>query len=139
MLKLFQKIADALRPRYDPNPQRRAEVVRALSLRPTLSHEEWHRRFAADRGISLDFVRWFRDTCSQYFEYDLSAALPDDRLIDDLGMYDATWGDVDWDILEDYEGRFDAELPAYAQTAILTFGQFMEALWSHAQTQSNVA
>src|ERR1039458_5139567 len=75
MLKVFQKIADVLRPRYDPNPRRRDEVVRFLAQRPVLTHEEWHRLFAADRGIPLDFVRWFRDTCSKYFEYDLSAAL----------------------------------------------------------------
>ena len=133
MLKVFQKIADVLRPRYDPNPRRRDEVVRFLAQRPVLTHEEWHRLFTADRGIPLDFVRWFRDTCSKYFEYDLSAALPDDRLVEDLGMYDATWGDVDWDILEDYESRYDAKIPSDEQPRIKTFGQFLEELWSHAQ------
>ncbi|MBM3861743.1 MAG: hypothetical protein FJ395_19130 [Verrucomicrobia bacterium] len=134
MHKLFLKIADKLRMPYDPNPLRRDEVVRFLSQRPSFSHEEWQARFAPD--IPLDFIRWFREACSRYFEYDLSAALPDDRLVEDLGMYDATWGDVDWDILEDYEGEYDAKIPPDEQLGIKTFGQLLEALWLHTQKQN---
>ena len=94
---------------------------------------EWHRRFAPD--IPLDFVRWFRDACSQHFEYALSAALPDDRLVEDLGMYDATFSDVDMDILEDYEARYRARIPDDGQTHITTFGQFLRTLWLYAQQQ----
>jgi hypothetical protein len=133
MHKFFLKLADKLRMPYDPSPLRRDEVVHFLSQRPTLSHEEWHRRFASD--IPLDFVRWFRDACSQYFEYDLSAALPDDRLVEDLGMRDATFSDVDMDILEDYEARFGAKIPDDAQPRITTFGQFLRVLWLYAQKQ----
>jgi len=122
---------------YDPSPLRCDEVVRFLSQRPSLSHEEWHRRFAGD--IPLDFVRWFRDACSQYFEYDLSAALPEDRLVEDLGLYDATFSDVDMDILEDYEARYGAKIPDDGQTRITTFGQFVETLWSYAQKQTHAA
>ena len=129
--KFFLKIADKLRMPYDPSPLRRDEVLCFLSQRPALSHEEWHLRFAPD--IPLDFVRWFRDVCSQYFEYDLSAALPDDRLIEDLGMYDATFSDVDMDILEDYEARYGPKIPDDAQTRITTFGQFLETLWLYAK------
>ena len=131
MRKFFLKIADKLRMPYDPSPLRRDEVVRFLSERPALSHEEWHHRFAPD--IPLDFVRWFRDACSQHFEYDLSAALPDDRLVEDLGMYDATFSDVDMDVLEDYEARYHARIPDDGQTCITTFGQFLRTLWSYAQ------
>ena len=57
MLKIFQKIADVLRPRYDPNPRRRDEVVRFLAQRPVLTHEEWHRLFAATAAFrSTSFV-----------------------------------------------------------------------------------
>ncbi len=90
MLKFLQKVRDAVRSPYDPNPHRRAEVVCFLAQRPSRSHEEWHREFAAAHGIPLSFVAWYRDTCSKYFEYDLSAALPDDRLVEDLGFGDAT-------------------------------------------------
>jgi hypothetical protein len=131
MHSFFLKIADRMRMPHDPSPLRRDEVVRFLSPRPLHSHEEWQHRFAPD--IPLDFVRWFRDTCSQYFEYDLSAALPDDRLIEDLGMYDATFGDVDMDILEDYEARYHAKIPDDGQTRIMTFGQFLRTLWLYAQ------
>jgi len=114
-------------------------VLHFLAGRTALSHEEWHRRFAADRTISLEFVRWFRDTCSKYFEYDLSAALPDDRLVEDLGMYDATWSDVDLDILEDYEARYRTQLSDDGLGSITTFGQLLEALWLQAQSGGNVA
>ncbi len=137
MNNLLLKIADKLRVPYDPSPLRRDEVVRFLSQRPALSHEEWHRRFAPD--IPLDFVSWFRDTCSKYFEYDLSAALPDDRWVEDLGLYDATFGDVDMDILEDYEARYGAKLPDDGHTCFPTFGQFLRALWLYAQKQKNAA
>jgi hypothetical protein len=137
MHKFFLKIADKLRMPYDPSPLRRDEVVRFLSQRPPLSHEEWHRRFAG--GIPLDFVRWFRDACSQYFEYDLSAALPEDRLVEDLGLFDATFSDVDMDILEDYEARYGAKIPDDGQTRITTFGQFLETLWLYAQKQTHAA
>jgi hypothetical protein len=132
MLKVLQKIGEMLPwGHYAPNLRRREEVVGFLAKRPTLSHEEWHCRYAAD--IPLDFVSWFRDACSKYFEYDLSAALPEDRLLEDLGMYKATWGDVDWDILEDYESRYGAKIPTDAQSRITTFGRFLDELWSHAK------
>jgi hypothetical protein len=131
MHKFFLKIVDKVRMPYDPSPLRRDEVVRFLSERPTLSHEDWQRRFTPD--IPLDFVRWFRDACSQYFEYDLSAALPDDKLVEELGMYDATFSDVDMDILEDYEARYHAKIPDDGQTRITTFGQLLQTLWLPAQ------
>jgi hypothetical protein len=131
MHRFFLKIADKLRMPYDPSPLRRDKVVRFLSARPPLSSEEWQHRFAPD--IPLDFVRWFRDACSQYFEYDLSAALPDDRLVEDLGMYDATFSDVDMDIVEDYEARFGVKLPAEGGPSVITFGQLLERLWFYAQ------
>jgi len=131
MPTLFAKIVDRLRLRYDWSRIRRAEVVDFLSQRQPLAHTEWQRRFAPD--IPLDFVCWFRDTCSRCFEFDLSAALPDDRLVEDLGMGRATWPDVDWDILEDYEGRFGAKIPSEEQPSIVTFGDFLRTLWKYAQ------
>jgi hypothetical protein len=83
MHPFFLKIADKLRMPCDPSPQRRDEVIRFLSERKPLLHEEWQRRFASD--IPLEFVSWFREACSECFEYDLSTALPDDRLVEDLG------------------------------------------------------
>ena len=97
-------------------------------------HEEWHREFAAAHGIPLSFVTWYRDTCSKYFEYDLSAALPADRLVEDLGFGDATWSDADWDILEDYEAAFGCKRPPLEH--IKTFGQFLVALWLHSQAHA---
>ena len=129
MLTLLAKIADKLRLRYDWSRIRRAEVIEFLSQRQPLTHEEWQRRFAPD--IPLDFVCWFRDTYSRYFEFDLSAALPDDRLVEDLGMYRATWPDVDWDIMEDYEDRFRVKLPS-GGTPSITFGDALRTLWKYA-------
>jgi hypothetical protein len=134
MHKLLLKIADKLRMPYDPSPLRRDAVVGFLSQRPSLSHEEWHRRFAPD--IPLEFVSWFRDACSEYFEYDLSAALPEDRLVEDLGMYDATFSDVDMDILEDYEAHYHTKLPASGEPQVQTFGQFLGTLWKYAHKQT---
>jgi hypothetical protein len=112
---------------------RRAEVVENLAKRPSLSHEDWHRRYGEANGISLEFVRWFRDTCSRSFEYDLSAALLEDDLVKDLGMFEATWGDVDWDILEEFEKQFGKKFVADKQKPIKTFGEFLQALWSQSR------
>ena len=135
MRKLILKIADKLRMPYDPSPLRRDEVVRFLARRPALTHDEWHRRFVAARGIPLDFVVWFRDMCAKNFEFDLSAAIPEDRLFEDLGLHDATWGDVALDIVEDFEERFTVRLPDEASPRIETFGQLLEFLWTYAQKQ----
>ena len=134
MRNVFLKIADKLRMPYDPSPVRRNEVVRRLSQRPRLAHKDWHDRFAPD--IPLAFVSWFREACSQYFDYDLSAALPGDRLIEDLGMYDATFGDVDMDILEDYEARYGVKLPDKDQASITTFGELLRVLWLSTQERN---
>jgi hypothetical protein len=48
-------------------------------------------------------------------------------------MFDATWGDADWDILEDFESHFGANVPVANQERVTTFGQFLEMLWSQAQ------
>lgn len=131
MLKLLKKIRDSVLGAYSPNPYRRKEVVHFLSQRPPLTHDEWHRQFAAAQGIPLSFVAWYRDTCSKYFEYDLSGALPDDKLVDDLGFTKATWSDADWDIFEDFEFKYGCELPSLEN--IETFGQLMESLWLQAR------
>jgi hypothetical protein len=131
MHRLYLKIADKLRMPYDPSPLRRDEVIRFLSARPPLSNEQWQCRFAPD--IPLDFVSWFRDMCSKNFEFDLSAALPEDRLVEDLGMFDATFSDVDMDILEDFEARYHARIPDDGQPRITTLGQLLRKLWLHAQ------
>lgn len=131
MLESLRKIRDAMRSPYDPNPRRRRDVVRFLAQRRSRSHEEWHREFAVERGIPLSFVAWYRDTCSKYFGYDLSAAVPDDKLVEDLGFGDATWGDADWDILEQYEAEFDGKRPPLEN--VTTFGHFLEALWTQAR------
>jgi hypothetical protein len=132
MPTLLAKIADKLRLPYDWSRIRRAEVIEFLSRRQPLTHEEWQRRFAPD--VPIDFVCWFRDTCSRRFEFDLSAALPDDRLIEDLGLYRATWPDVDVDILEDFGSRFRVKAPSDEElTRILTFGEFFRAFWKYAQ------
>lgn len=131
MGSLLAKIAAKLPTFYRWSRTRRAEVVEFLSRRQPLTHEEWQRRFAPD--IPLDFVRWFRDACSRYFEFDLSAALPEDRLIEDLGLFYATWPDVDWDIFEDFETKFGAERPRETQPQIVTFGDFLRRLWNCAQ------
>ena len=106
-----------------------------MAQRPCRSHEEWHREFAAPRGIPLSFVVLYRDTCSKYFEYDLSAALPDDRLVEDFGFGDATWSDADWDILEAYEAEFGCKRPPLEH--VTTFGQFIEALWLHSHAHKD--
>lgn len=129
MRKFLQTIRQALKTPYDPDLGRRAEVTRFLSHRPSFTSEAWHQRFAASHGIPLSFVAWFRDACSKYFEFDLSAALPEDRLVEDLGLFSATWGDADWDILEDYEGRFGCKRPPLEN--VFTFGQLLQTLWSH--------
>jgi len=51
-------------------------------------------------------------------------------LVEDLGLGEATWSDADWDVLEDYEAEFDCKRPPLEH--VTTFGQFLEALWSHA-------
>ena len=136
MHKILLKLADAFRTRYDPSPLRRAEVIRLLAQRPPLSHEEWHRRFAGTGGIPLQFIVWFRDTCSRCFGYDLSGALPEDRLVDDLGARDATWGDLDLDLLQEYQDYYGTPFPTEERTEIITFGELLNALWSHAREHS---
>jgi hypothetical protein len=135
--KFILRATDKVRMPHDPSPLRRDAVVRFLSQRPTLSDVEWHRRYAAPLGISLDFVIWFRDMCSDNFDYDLSAALPEDRLFEDLGLNDATWGDVALDILEDFEARFGVKLPDEVDSPITTFGKLLEFFWKYAQTQTH--
>lgn len=51
-------------------------------------------------------------------------------------MYRATWPDVDWDILEDYEDRYNGKIPDEHQPRILTFGDFIRALWKYAKTHT---
>jgi hypothetical protein len=129
MRNVLQQLAELPCSLFQPDLRRREEVVRFLSERPALTHEEWHRRFVAERGIPLEFVRWFRNTCSKHFEYDLSAALPADRLVEDLGMCEATWGDVEWEIWEACGGR----LPPEDHARIATLGELFQQLWSNPQ------
>jgi len=129
MIELFQRIADAIRSPYAPDPHRRKEILEVLSRRPALSNAEWHNRYTQAYKIPIEFTSWYRETCSKCFEYDLSGALPDDRLVDDLGLYDATWGDTDWDILE--ECGIDLEDEGLKD--IQTFGELLNYAWEKTQ------
>jgi hypothetical protein len=135
---LLDKLADALRSPYDPNPTRRAAVTKFLSGRTPLTDAEWHSRFAASEGIPLEFVVWFREMCSKNFEFDLSGALPDDKLREDLGMNEATWGDTSWDLIEDYEEHFGVKLPDRVVPPVTTFGQLLKLFWENARTRGKV-
>jgi len=84
-------------------------------------------------GIPIAFTSWYRDACSKYFEYDLRGALPDDRLVADLGLFDATWSDVDWDIMEDFEGEFGIKLEEEKLNDIQTFGELLKYAWERSQ------
>jgi hypothetical protein len=132
----IQEIMTAIISRFrspcGPDHARLKEVQETLSCRPSLSHDEWHQLYAAKEGIPFEFVVWFRETCSRYFEYDLSAALPDDRLMEDLGMCEATWSDVDDYILNAFE-RWSG-IPMPDDVCFYTFGDFLRSLWIHAKS-----
>ena len=116
---------------YGPNPKRRREVKQMLSQRPVLSDEDWHQRFYSETSIPLTFTTWVRKVLSKYFRYDLSKAVPDDLLVQDLGLYEATWSDTDWDIFEDFQATFDADLPHQDDLEkIVTLDDFIRIFWS---------
>jgi hypothetical protein len=137
--KVFRSIANVFRNTYDPDKAVRSKVICDLADRPSMSDQEWHTRFASAHGIPLSFVIWFRKVCSDSFGYDLSAALPDDRLIEDLGLFGGTWDDVDLDILEDYEFKFGLDLQDDALREVETFGEFILSLWEQVPNDKKVA
>jgi hypothetical protein len=51
---VLQQLAEMPPGCFEPGLRRREEVVGFLSERPALTHEEWHRRFAASGGIVAD-------------------------------------------------------------------------------------
>ena len=102
MRNLIAKMRDLLRPGYDPDPTRRLEVIALLAERKPMSDSDWLRQLDVS-GIPSEFVASFRVRCSEAFGYQLDAALPGDRLVDDLGLYSATWSDTDMDILEAFD------------------------------------
>ncbi len=133
--EILTAIASRFRSQCGPDQSRRAQVIESLARREQLSHAEWHQRYAAAEGIPFEFVAWFRDTCSRYFEFDLSAALPTDRLVEDLGMCEATWSDVDDYILNAFERWSGVPIPE--DITFYTFGDFLGCLWMHSREQSH--
>ena len=129
MLKFFQQLKSIFSNFYDPNMNRRKEVELFLSNRTTLTDEEWYSQYSNEIGASLEFIQWFRSTCTNVFGYNLSSAIPSDRLIEDLGMYKATWGDVDWDLLEIFEGEYGLTVPETELSSAKTFGELLNTLW----------
>ncbi len=131
---MLENFLNVIKPKYDPDITKRKEVIAFLDQRDKLSHEEWYKLYAKTKGISLPFVTWFRDLCSDTFEYDLKGALLDDKLVDDLGLYEATWSDVDMDIFEDFEDKFGKKITSESLGNIVTFGDLLELMW-HQETK----
>jgi hypothetical protein len=131
IIERWQQLAYDRGHTYGPNPKRRREVIQMLSQRPALSDEDWHQRFYSETTIPLTFTTWVRKTLSKYFGYDVSRAVPDDRLVQDLGLFEATWDDTDWDIFEDFQGTLDADLlhQDYLEK-IVTLDDFIRIFWS---------
>jgi len=100
MIERWQQLAYDHGHTYGPNPKRRREIIQMLSQRPVLSDEDWHQRFYLGTNIPLTFTAWVRKALSTYLGYDLTRAVPGDRLVQDLGLFEATWDDTDWDIFE---------------------------------------
>jgi hypothetical protein len=52
-------------------------------------------------------------------------------------MYEATFSDIEMDIIEDFEAKYGTKYTAPMQSEITTFGQLAEMLWSQAKVIDN--
>ncbi|MAG55634.1 MAG: hypothetical protein CMJ83_05015 [Planctomycetes bacterium] len=111
-VRIWQWIRDAIARvgSYGPNLERRYEVSVRLAQLPSLSDAEWITQRSGSTPIPPAFVSWFRKCLEECFEFNLSAAAPDCRLVEDLGMFDATWSDVTWDIDDAFESAFGFQI-----------------------------
>jgi hypothetical protein len=131
MIERWQQLAYDRGHTYGPSSKRRREVIQMLSQRPALSDEDWHQQFYSETNIPSTFTAWVRKAFSTYFGYDLTRAVPGDRLTQDLGLFEATWGDTDWDIFEEFQAVFDADLPNQDDLdKIVTLDDFIRIFWS---------
>lgn len=131
LIERWQQLAYDRGHTYGPNPKKRREVIQMLSQRPVLSDEDWHQRFYSETSIPTTFTARVRKVLSTYFGYDLTRAVPGDRLVRDLGLFEATWDDTDRDIFEEFQVTFDADLPRQDDLdKIVTLDDFIRIFWS---------
>jgi len=89
----------------------RKEVVTSISSRPILSDSQWKAKFYPTADIPESFITWFRQSISNCWGFDLSQAVPTDRLAEDLGLGTATWNDTYLDIVEDLMDTYKVSMP----------------------------
>jgi hypothetical protein len=120
-----------------PHRAARRSIKAKLAVRPNLSDTEWASRLEPAVAVPAAFVGWFRRSASRAFGFDLSAALPSDRLMEDLGLYEATWSDAEMDVDVDVECDFNVQIPddSARRKAIQTLGAWAEYYWDHISRQ----
>jgi len=90
--------------------QRRSQLEQLMRGRVAMSHEEFGERFYSGGAVSV--AARVRELVEEELGEDLSCALPDDCLIEDLGLSTAYgYGDEDEFVRADIEDEYDLQLP----------------------------
>jgi hypothetical protein len=113
----------------------REEVVTRLASRPILSDSQWKAEFYPTAEIPESFITWFRQSISKGWGFDLSQAVPTDRLVEDLGLGTATWNDTYLDIVEDLMDAYEVTMPdskGLLDKSISTLDDMLQLFWEHA-------
>jgi hypothetical protein len=113
----------------------REEVVTRLASRPILSDSQWKEEFYPTAEIPESFITWFRQSISKCWGFDLSQAIPTDRLVEDLGLGTATWNDTYLDIVEDLMDAYEVSMPesrGLLDKSITTLDDMFHLFWKHA-------
>jgi len=118
----------------------REEVVARLARRVALSDPQWKAEFYPDADIPENFISWFRQSISKWWELDLSRAVPSDRLTDELGLGVATWNDTYQDVVEDLMDSYGVTMPESRELLydpIATLDDMLRLFWKHASRSMN--
>jgi hypothetical protein len=113
----------------------REEVVTRLASRPILSDSQWKAEFYPTAEIPESFITWFRQSISKCWGFDLSQAVPTDRLVENLGLGTATWNDTYLDIVEDLMDAYEVTMPesqGLLDKSITTLDDMFHLFWEYA-------
>jgi len=105
--RLHRRVLHALSLGQSPDPRACEKLESLLATREDLANEVWSESFCKDREVRADVLAFLYEFFANPLKIPFGKLRPDDRLIEDIQMWKATWNDWDFDLVENFEDAFE--------------------------------
>jgi len=107
--RLHRHVIHALSFGQSPDPRACEKLDFLLATREDLSKEAWFQSSCKDQEVRADVLAFLYQFFRDFLDIPFGRLRPDDRLVEDIQLWRATWSDWDFDLVENFEDTFETD------------------------------